>query len=132
MDTKKAAQIIRTDKWVLNPTSQQRVLLGETVKIYRRLCRYLVGIVFTHWPELGSLSSEKLVPAVKRLIHRELAAGISDEQLAKLVTFLRERDTLCVINPEQRRDGVQIIGSMGIFSRNSKKAKGAKHDGHAG
>ena len=116
MDTKKAAQIIRTDKWVLNPTSQQQVLLGETVKIYRRLCRYWVGIVFTHWPGLGSLSSEKLVPAVERLIHRELEAGISDEQLAKLVTFLRERDALCVINPEERREGVQIICSMGIFS----------------
>ncbi|XFA73620.1 C-terminal helicase domain-containing protein [Thermosynechococcaceae cyanobacterium Okahandja] len=53
--------------------------------------------------------------AIARL-NRELKAGISDEQLAKLVTFLREHDALCVINPEERRDGTQIICSMGLFS----------------
>jgi hypothetical protein len=42
-------------------------------------------------------------------------AGISDEQLAKLVTFLREHDALCVINPEERQDGARIICSMGLF-----------------
>jgi hypothetical protein len=52
--------------------------------------------------------------AIARL-NRELKAGISDEQLAKLVTFLREHDALCVINPEERRDGAQIICSMGLF-----------------
>jgi hypothetical protein len=45
----------------------------------------------------------------------ELKAGISDEQLAKLVTFLREHDALCVINPEERQDGARIICSMGLF-----------------
>jgi len=50
--------------------------------------------------------------AIARL-NREFKAGISDEQLAKLVTFLREHDALCVINPEERRDGAQIICSMG-------------------
>ncbi|UZQ55790.1 phospholipase D-like domain-containing protein [Trichothermofontia sichuanensis B231] len=54
--------------------------------------------------------------AIARL-NQELKAGISDEQLAKLVTFLREHDALCVINPEERRDGAQIICSMGIFSK---------------
>jgi superfamily II DNA or RNA helicase len=48
-------------------------------------------------------------------LNREFKAGISDEQLAKLVTFLREHDALCVINPEERRDGAQIICSMGLF-----------------
>ncbi|OLP15688.1 NgoFVII family restriction endonuclease [Leptolyngbya sp. 'hensonii'] len=52
--------------------------------------------------------------AIARL-NREFKAGISDEQLAKLVTFLREHDALCVINPEERRDGAQIICSMGLF-----------------
>lgn len=52
--------------------------------------------------------------AIARL-NRELKAGISDEQLAKLVTFLREHDALCVINPEERRDRTQIICSMGLF-----------------
>ncbi len=52
--------------------------------------------------------------AIARL-NRELKSGISDEQLAKLVTFLREHNALCVINPEERRDGAQIICSMGLF-----------------
>jgi len=52
--------------------------------------------------------------AVARL-NRELKAGISDEQLAKLVTVLREHDALCVINPEERQDGARIICSMGLF-----------------
>jgi superfamily II DNA or RNA helicase len=48
-------------------------------------------------------------------LNREFKAGISDKQLAKLVTFLWEHDALCVINPEERRDGAQIICSMGLF-----------------
>ena len=52
--------------------------------------------------------------AIVRL-NRELKTGISDEQLAKLVTFLREHDALCVITSEERRDGAQIICSMGLF-----------------
>ncbi len=52
--------------------------------------------------------------AIARL-NREFKAGISDEQLAQLVTFLREHDALCVISPEERRDGAQIICSMGLF-----------------
>jgi hypothetical protein len=52
--------------------------------------------------------------AIARL-NREFKAGISDEQLAKLVTFLREHDALCVINPKERQEGAQIICSMGLF-----------------
>jgi putative transposase len=62
--------IIRTDKWSLNPTAEQRRLFAETVGIYRRLCRHLVGIVFTHWPQLGSLSTQQVIPAVERLVHQ--------------------------------------------------------------
>lgn len=69
MKLKKPDKIIRTDKWALNPTSEQRHLLGETVNVYRRVCRYLVGIVFTHWPELGGLSSDEQIPAMERLMH---------------------------------------------------------------
>lgn len=62
--------IIRTDKWSLNPTAEQRVLFAQTVQVYRRLCRHLVGIIFTHWPELGSLSAQEVIPAVERLVHQ--------------------------------------------------------------
>jgi len=61
--------VIRTDKWSLNPTAEQRILFAETVKVYRRLCRHLTGIVFTHWSELGSLNSQQIIPAVERLVH---------------------------------------------------------------
>jgi len=61
--------IIRTDKWSLNPTAQQRLLFDETVQVYRRLCRHLVGVIYTHWTDLGGLSSKEVTPAVERLIH---------------------------------------------------------------
>ncbi|WP_293082230.1 transposase [Moorena sp. SIO3H5] len=54
---------------MLNPTTEQRMLLSQTIKVYRRICRYLVGIVFTHWPELGKLSSEEQTPRVEGLMH---------------------------------------------------------------
>lgn len=69
MKTKKPTKIIRTDKWTLNPDAQQRKLFSETVQLYRRACRYLVGIVFTHWFELGSLSPDEQIPAVEQLMH---------------------------------------------------------------
>ncbi|WP_353258501.1 helicase-related protein [Prochlorothrix hollandica] len=52
--------------------------------------------------------------AIARL-NREFKAGISDEQLAKLVTFLREHDALCVIHSEHQQNDVQILCSMGLF-----------------
>ncbi|NEQ87529.1 MAG: transposase, partial [Moorea sp. SIO2I5] len=67
---KTPTKIIRTDKWSLNPTSKQRILLGETVGIYRRACRYLVGIIYTHWSELGDLTADQLTPAVEKLMHQ--------------------------------------------------------------
>lgn len=67
---KAPTQIIRTDKWQLNPTPAQKFLFGETVKVYRHACRYLVGIIYTHWPELGCLSGERLTPAVESLMHQ--------------------------------------------------------------
>ncbi len=66
----KRLPIIRTDKWNLNPSAEQRLLFAQTVKVYRRLCRHLVGIIFTHWSELGGLSSQQVIPAVERLIHQ--------------------------------------------------------------
>jgi len=62
--------IIRTDKWNLKPSPEQRLLFAQTVKVYRRLCRHLVGIIFTHWTELGGLTNQQVIPAVERLIHR--------------------------------------------------------------
>lgn len=69
MAQKKAPKkIIRTDKWPLNPDKDQRQLLSSAVNEYRRICRYLVGIVFTHWPELGGLESGAL-REVEKMMH---------------------------------------------------------------
>ncbi|NEN95051.1 MAG: IS200/IS605 family element transposase accessory protein TnpB [Moorea sp. SIO3I7] len=67
---KAPTKVIRTDKWTLNPTTEQRVLLAETVEVYRRACRYLVGIIYTHWGDLGGLTADQLTPAVERLMHK--------------------------------------------------------------
>jgi IS605 OrfB family transposase len=61
---------IKTDKWQLSPTSEQRQYLLATVREYRRLCRFLVTVVCTHWAGIGDLSSDNIVPAVERLVHQ--------------------------------------------------------------
>ncbi|MCC5899028.1 MAG: transposase, partial [Phormidium sp. BM_Day4_Bin.17] len=70
MLTEKPTSVIRTDQWNLNPTAKQRVLLSQTVKVYRRVCQHLMGILLTHWSSLGTLSSQKRVLAVEKLIHQ--------------------------------------------------------------
>ncbi|NEO12038.1 MULTISPECIES: transposase [unclassified Moorena] len=67
---KTPTKVIRTDKWQLNVTSVQRTLFRETIKVYRQACRYLVGIIYTHWSELGCLTADQLTPAVERLMHK--------------------------------------------------------------
>ncbi|NEO96348.1 MAG: helix-turn-helix domain-containing protein, partial [Moorea sp. SIO3G5] len=52
-------KIIRTDKWRLNPTPVQKELLGKTVEVYRHACQFLVGIIYTHWSELGELTADQ-------------------------------------------------------------------------
>ncbi|NES98425.1 MAG: hypothetical protein F6K32_25255 [Desertifilum sp. SIO1I2] len=70
MTQKAAAKTIRTDKWRIAPTPEQRQYLLNTVQEYRRLCRFLVTVVCTHWVDLGSLNSDKLIQAIERLVHR--------------------------------------------------------------
>ncbi|NEQ82031.1 MAG: IS200/IS605 family element transposase accessory protein TnpB [Moorea sp. SIO2I5] len=63
-------KIIITDKWRLNPTPDQKELLGKTVEVYRHACQFLVGIIYTHWSELGELTADQLTPAVEKLMHQ--------------------------------------------------------------
>ena len=48
-------------------------------------------------------------------LNKELRAGISDEDLARTVVFLRENDALCIVEPEDTPRDAQIICSMGLF-----------------
>jgi IS605 OrfB family transposase len=70
MAPKAAPKTIRTDKWRIAPNGEQKQYLLNTVKEYRRLCRFLVTVVCTHWKDLGGLSSDNVVPAVEKLIHQ--------------------------------------------------------------
>jgi hypothetical protein len=54
-------------------------------------------------------------PALKDMIEK-LPDVVYSTQEHEPTGFLREHDALCVINPEERRDGAQIICSMGLFS----------------
>lgn len=69
MINKSPLKIIRTDIWNLDSITEHKLLFGKTVKIYRRICRFLAGIVFTHWKTLGTLSTKEVVPAIERLMH---------------------------------------------------------------
>jgi putative transposase len=70
MAYKTAPKTIRTDKWRIAPIGEQKQYLLNTVKEYRRLCRFLVTVVCTHWKDLGGLSSDNVVPAIEKLVHR--------------------------------------------------------------
>jgi putative transposase len=69
MAQKATPKTIRTDKWRILPSVEQRQYLLNTVAEYRRLSRFLVTVISTHWPALGVLSNDNLVPAVERLVH---------------------------------------------------------------
>lgn len=60
---------IRTDKWQIVATKEQKELLSITVSEFRYLVRGLVGVIYTHWAAIGQLSSDAQIPAVERLIH---------------------------------------------------------------
>jgi hypothetical protein len=48
-------------------------------------------------------------------LNQGFKSGITDDQLAKLVIFLREQDAFCIINAEDDQAETQIICSMGLF-----------------
>lgn len=62
-------QNIRTDKWTIVVTQEQRELLLFTVSEFRCLVRCLVGVVYTHWSTIGRLDPKSQIPAVEKLIH---------------------------------------------------------------
>ncbi|WP_205370354.1 helicase-related protein [Thermoleptolyngbya sp. PKUAC-SCTB121] len=122
--TRGAERIAEQTKTVTGTLGHKR---SAAARIYDRLMAYTQRIRETAPLLARGTDWENLEKAIEEInqnpmkqnaiarLNRELKAGISDEQLAKLVTFLREHDALCVINTEERRDGMQIICSMGLF-----------------
>lgn len=61
---------VRTDKWRIVATGQQKELLQKTVSEFRRLVRSLVGVVNTHWSTIGLLDAKSQIPAIEQLVHQ--------------------------------------------------------------
>jgi putative transposase len=61
---------VRTDKWQIVATQQQKELLQNTVSEFRYLVRCLVGVVNTHWSTIGLLDTKSQIPAVEKIIHQ--------------------------------------------------------------
>ncbi|RCV87916.1 transposase, partial [Vreelandella rituensis] len=59
--------MIRTDKWPLQATLQQRQLMQDTRDEYRVFCRALSVVVLNNWATLQQAPS--FSAAVERLIH---------------------------------------------------------------
>jgi putative transposase len=70
MARQKTTKTIRTDKWRIAPTVEQKNYLLNTVREYRRLSRFLVTVVLTHWDRLGNKSNDNVVPAIEKLVHQ--------------------------------------------------------------
>jgi superfamily II DNA or RNA helicase len=115
---------------------QERSVVGQlgsrrsaASRVYERLSAYVMDTE-KRFPLLASGPEwESLKRAIEEIysyplrqnavvkLNREFKAGVSDEQLFKLVVFLRENDALCVINPEDELRDAQIICSMGLFEK---------------
>ena len=61
---------VRTDKWQIVTTRQQKELLQNTVSEFRCLVRCLVGVVNTHWSTIGFKNAKSQISAVEKLIHQ--------------------------------------------------------------
>lgn len=95
---------------------------GARFRAYTRLKHYsdeMKNTVF-HSEELAKALDEiyrfPLLQTATDSINRQLRIGVSDEQLAQLVTALREENKLCDIHEEERADEPQIICSLGLAS----------------
>lgn len=59
--------IIRTDKWNLNPSTEDKVRLQATVDEYRAFCQALSYVILGHWVKLQNVDSKCV--AIEKLIH---------------------------------------------------------------
>lgn len=60
--------IVRTDRWLLNPSRQTTEHLAATIVQYRAFGKALTYVVYGHWVEIKSAKSQCV--AVERLIHK--------------------------------------------------------------
>ncbi|MGL5794995.1 MAG: hypothetical protein ACRC06_11435 [Waterburya sp.] len=60
--------IIRTDKWNLNPSTEDKIYLQATVNEYRAFCKALSYVILGHWVRLQNVDSKCV--AIEKLIHQ--------------------------------------------------------------
>jgi IS605 OrfB family transposase len=60
--------IVRTDKWQLNPDTEQLNYLEATVNEYRAFCKALSYVVTLHWTKIVEATSR--CAAIEKLIHK--------------------------------------------------------------
>lgn len=60
--------IVRTDKWILQPSSDVMLHLSATVAEYRAFCKALSYVVMGHWSDIANAASR--CAAIERLIHK--------------------------------------------------------------
>jgi IS605 OrfB family transposase len=62
--------IIRSDRLKIHADSAaQREALADTLALYRRLVRDLMTVALTHWPLVGPIDGNAVVPVIEKLIH---------------------------------------------------------------
>jgi SNF2 family DNA or RNA helicase len=93
---------------------------GARFRTYERLKRYteqIKGTLFESQELLRAIDDiyrYPLRPTTIDTLNRQLRAGISDEDLAKLIMALRDEDRLCVIHEEEQTQEPRIICSLGL------------------
>jgi len=60
--------LVRSEKWRVGLSLEQRVFARRTTTEYRAYCRALMGVVMTHWPQIAAAKSQSSV--VEALTHR--------------------------------------------------------------
>ena len=100
---------------------------GARFRTYERLKRYAEeakGTLFES-PELHKAIEEIYRYSLRQTaidtLNRQLRSGISDQDLASLVTALRQEDRLCLIHEEEQAREPRIICSLGLARKTTGK-----------
>jgi hypothetical protein len=100
---------------------------GARFRTYERLKRFAEEVKGTLFAtqELARAIEDiyryPLRPMAIDTLNRQLRSGISDEDLAELVTDLRKEDRLCLIHEEEQTREPLIICSLGLSSTGGGK-----------
>ena len=117
---KAAERIAREEKQVGGQLGRPS---GARFRTYERLKNHaeqVKGSLFDTEPlrrAIDDIYRYPLRQAAVDTLNRQLRSGISDQQLADLVTTLREEDRLCIVHEEDEPQEPQIICSLGLIEQ---------------